>query len=104
MDLMRNQNPLPFDTATVADGNKTYRISPPIPAGFLPPGWQWAYAPTRATNRDMNKPYRKGHTGTTVIDFFVVSPNVEVLNINTLRQDFEFSDHRAVGMRVRLGR
>lgn len=99
-----NQNPLPFDTSMVSDGNKTHLITPPIPADFLPAGWKWAYDPTKATNRDVNEPYLPGHTGTTIIDFFVVSPNVEVLDVNTLPQDFEFSDHQAVGMRVRLGK
>jgi len=99
-----NQNPIPFDHTLVTDGNRTHRITPPIPADFLPAGWQWAFDPAKATNRNVNEPYLKGHTGTTIIDFFVVSPNVEVLNVNTLPQDFEYSDHQAVEMRVRLGR
>jgi len=99
-----NQNPLPFNPDSITDRNKTHRITPPIPADFLPTGWQWACDLTRVTNRDVNEPYMKGHTGTTIIDFYVVSPNVEVLGVNTLQQDFEYSDHRAVGMRVRLER
>jgi endonuclease/exonuclease/phosphatase family metal-dependent hydrolase len=99
-----NQNPLPFDPSAVIDENITHRITPPIPADFLPAGWQWAFDPSKATNRNVNESYRKGHTGTTIIDFFVVSPNIQVLNINTHPQDFEFSDHQAVEMRVKLGR
>jgi endonuclease/exonuclease/phosphatase family metal-dependent hydrolase len=97
-----NQNPLPFDPAAITDGNKTHLILPPIQAGFLPEEWHWAYDPLRSSNRDVNEPYLKGHTGTTIIDFFVVSPNVEVLGVKTLAQNFEFSDHQAVEMRVRL--
>jgi endonuclease/exonuclease/phosphatase family metal-dependent hydrolase len=97
-----NQNPLPFDTANITDGNKPHLIIPPIPADFLPAGWKWAFDSSRASNRDVNEPYLKGHTGTTIIDFFVVSPNVELLEVKTLAQDFEYSDHQAVGMKVRL--
>jgi len=97
-----NQNPLPFDTANIADGNKSHFITPPVPADFVPAAWKWAFDGMRATNRDVNEPFLKGHTGTTIIDFYVVSPNIELLGIKTIAQDFEFSDHQAVEMRVRL--
>lgn len=95
-----NQNPLPFDPAAITDSNKSYRITPPIPDDFIPADWKWAFDPEKATNRNVNEPYQKGHTGTTIIDFFVLSPNFEVLDVKTLPQGFLFSDHQAVQLKV----
>ena len=95
-----NQNPLPFDPAFITDGNIAYRITPPIPANFIPADWKWAFDPERATNRNVNESYQKGRTGTTIIDFFVLSPNIELLEVKTLPQDFTFSDHQAVQMKI----
>jgi len=99
-----NQNPLPFDPAATTDGNKAHRITPPIPADFIPGDWKWAFDPERATNRDVNESYQKGRTGTTIIDFFVLSPNLEVLEVKALSRDFVFSDHQAVQLKVRFSR
>ena len=99
-----NQNPAPFDPATISDGNKAYRINPPIPGDFIPVGWTWAFDPAKATNRNVNEPYLKGHTGTTIIDFFVLSPNIELMEVKTLPQGFLYSDHQSVQMKVRLSR
>ena len=77
-------------------------ISPGIPADFLPKGFTWAFDPNNATNRDVDKPYTKGKTPTTVIDFFVLSPNVKLISANTVQNNFEFSDHQPVGVEVEL--
>lgn len=95
-----NQNPLPFDPAAITDGNKAYRITPSIPANFMPDGWKWAFDPKRATNRNVNEPYQKGRTGTTIIDFFVLSPNMKMVEVKTIPQGFLFSDHQAVQLKV----
>jgi endonuclease/exonuclease/phosphatase family metal-dependent hydrolase len=97
-----NQNPILFDPDAITDGNKVHQISPPIPEGFIPGDWKWTYDPKRASNRDVNEPYQKGHTGTTIIDFFILSPNLEMLEVNTLPWDFRFSDHQAVLLKVRF--
>jgi endonuclease/exonuclease/phosphatase family metal-dependent hydrolase len=73
-------------------------IEPVIEPDFLPDGWQWVFDPETPTNRDVNLPYQKGTTKTTIIDFFVVSPNVEVLDISTDNLGFEWSDHQPVKM------
>jgi endonuclease/exonuclease/phosphatase family metal-dependent hydrolase len=97
-----NQNPLPFIKDDIKDGNSVKAISPGIPANFLPAGFTWAFDPKYPTNRDVNKPYTKGETLTTIIDFFVLSPNITLLTTNTLQTNFEFSDHQPVGMIVEL--
>jgi endonuclease/exonuclease/phosphatase family metal-dependent hydrolase len=97
-----NQNPLPFNTATIKDGNVVKSISPPIPDTFLPEGWHWAFDPNYPTNRDVNESFTKGKTPTTIIDFFIVSPNIEVKNVTTLSIDFDVADHQPVRMVVEL--
>lgn len=97
-----NQNPLSFNQDSIQDGNAVRTISPGIPADFLPAGFTWAFDPKYPTNREVNEPYTKGKTLTTIIDFFVLSPNITLLTANTLQTNFEFADHQPVGMIVEL--
>jgi endonuclease/exonuclease/phosphatase family metal-dependent hydrolase len=97
-----NQNPPAFDTAAVQDNYRVKTISPPIPGDFIPEGWQYAWDPRHPTNRDVNIPYRDGETLTTLIDFFVISPNVGLLSVETIPTGFAESDHQPVVMKVFL--
>ncbi len=97
-----NQNPLPYNKENIRDGNVAYAISPGIPADFLPAGFTWAFDPGNPTNRDVDIPYTKGKTRTTIIDFFVLSPNITMLATKTLQTGFEFADHQPVEMVVAL--
>ena len=73
-------------------------ISPGIPADFLPEGFTLAFDQNNATNRNVDKPYTKGKTPTTVIDFFMLSPNVKLISANTVQNNFEFADHQPLGI------
>jgi endonuclease/exonuclease/phosphatase family metal-dependent hydrolase len=86
-----------------SNGDVGREIEPAIEPDFFPEGWQWVFDPDIPSNRDVNQPYTKGKTPTTIIDFFVVSPNVSVLDITTDDLAFEWSDHHPVRMRFRLG-
>ncbi len=97
-----NQNPLPYNMEKVQDGNLVYAISPGIPVDFLPSGFSWAFDPNRATNRNVDTPYSKGKTPTTIIDFLILSPNVSLISANTVQNNFEFADHQPVGIEVEL--
>lgn len=97
-----NQNPVPFHKESIQDGNIVHVISPGIPADFLPAGFTWAFDPKYPTNRDVDIPYAKGKTRTTIIDFFILSPNITMLSTNTIQTGFEFADHQPVGMEVEL--
>lgn len=97
-----NQNPAPLKNPTV---EKTYRfrfIHPPIPDDFLPDGWQYAWDSKHSTNRDVDVPYIAGTTTSTIMDFFVISPGVELLFIKTRPTGFDVSDHQPVEMKVVL--
>lgn len=97
-----NQNPLPFNKYSIRDGNAVTAISPGIPADFLPEGFTWAFDPNFPTNRDVDKPYTKGKTLTTIIDFIVLSPNIRLISTNTLPNNFQFADHQPLGIVVDL--
>jgi endonuclease/exonuclease/phosphatase family metal-dependent hydrolase len=97
-----NQNPLTYSPDSIRDGNKAKSISPGIASDFLPSGFTWAFDPQHPTNRDVDKPYEKGITPTGIIDFFILSPNIKLLTVNTLPTNFEFADHQPVGMILEL--
>lgn len=72
-----------------------------FPADRALQAWQWAIDATRPTCRTLERPYRPGVNYTCVIDGFLVSPNVEVLGVETLDLGFVNSDHNPVRLRVR---
>jgi endonuclease/exonuclease/phosphatase family metal-dependent hydrolase len=75
-----------------------------IEAGFPAEGWTWAYDPKVPTNRKAAEVYEPGKTFVTLIDFYLLSPNVELLSVRGVDTDFRWSDHQPVGMSVRLKR
>ncbi|HWB64351.1 MAG TPA: endonuclease/exonuclease/phosphatase family protein [Chitinophagales bacterium] len=66
------------------------------------PGWSYVYDSTTATNRKNETSYVEGVTFKTIIDYFYVSPNVEVESIKGIDLGFDYSDHNPVKMQVRL--
>ena len=81
-----------FDTV-----NLTY-----IEAGYPSPDWAWAYDPSLPTNRRVSAPYNRETSLTTVIDFYLVSPNIEIEKVQTVDTGFRLSDHQPVELTVRL--
>ena len=96
-----NNNPQGFKPSTIISGDAVTTIDPVIEPGFLP-GWQFIFDPSQPTNRNVDMAYEKGKTKTTIIDFYVVSPNVGVTSIKTIPTGFENSDHQPVVMGIRL--
>lgn len=72
-----------------------------LEADALPEGWQYAYDGNSATCRLLNKPYDET-CQQYVIDGFLVSPNVQIENVETVELDFEHSDHNPVRLDVTL--
>ncbi len=71
----------------------------PFPYEELPPGWSVAVDKATPSVRTNERPYRKGENFTTVIDGFVVSPNVRADSVTAHDLDFQFSDHQPVSAR-----
>jgi endonuclease/exonuclease/phosphatase family metal-dependent hydrolase len=95
-----NQNPPGLEISDIGG----YKLKPlrPIPQDLMPEGWNWAFDGSLPTNRDVDKPFDKTSTNCTTIDFFLVSPNIEVLKTRTLDLGFENSDHLPVLLKIRL--
>ena len=74
-----------------------------VPDDFPSKAWQWVSDSTHKSNRKVDTPFIKGVTYTTTFDFFLLSPNVKLVDINTLVRDFEYADHEPVLLRVQLG-
>jgi len=66
------------------------------------PEWKWVYDQKIPTNRRLVAPYDEKTTLTTVIDFFLVSPNIAVKQVQGVHLDFEHSDHHPVKLDIRL--
>lgn len=69
---------------------------------ILPEGWSFAYDYSAATCRLLDAPY-SDESQKYVIDGFIISPNVELIEVNTVDLDFTYSDHNPVKLTVRLG-
>lgn len=72
-----------------------------IPPDYLV-GWGWAFDKSIPTNRKLTEAYTKGKTFTTLIDFYLLSPNVELVEVKAVDLDFAYSDHQPVKMKFVL--
>lgn len=96
-----NNNPRGFHSNSIRSGDIAKTVDPPLDDSFLP-GWRFVFDSLAPSNRDVDMPYQKGRTKTTIIDFYVVSPNVEVESVHTVATGFNFSDHQPVIMKAIL--
>lgn len=95
-----NMNPPQFDSTKVLPVYKTRLIKPGIPGDFIENGWQVAYDPLHTTNRYVDKSYKEGETYSTLIDFFVLSPNIKLESIRAIPYGYKESDHQPVELKV----
>ena len=72
-----------------------------MPRDAVPDGWTIAVDPARPTVRTLYKPYVPGENFTGIIDGFIVSPNVEVIEVETRDTGFLHSNHAPVTARFR---
>ncbi len=73
-----------------------------IEPGYPAADWTWAFDAEYPTNRRVMKPYKVGETPTTLIDYFLLSPNIELLDVSGFDLDFTYSDHQPVRINFRL--
>ncbi|MFW6328355.1 MAG: endonuclease/exonuclease/phosphatase family protein [Bacteroidota bacterium] len=73
-----------------------------LPKNYLPRGWKFVYDEDIPTNRRVKTPFDPESTPTTIIDFFLISPNVEKVHVNTVNLHFDYSDHQPVVLTVKL--
>ncbi|MBE9467187.1 MAG: endonuclease/exonuclease/phosphatase family protein [Bacteroidetes bacterium] len=63
---------------------------------FLPQSWKWIFDKNTSTNRSLEAKYLPEKTHTSIIDFFVISPNIKGLCVETINLRFENSDHQPI--------
>ncbi len=97
-----NQCPPHFRFDSFMPGNAKGYSQGNLPTDFFPEEWAFAYDPVVPTNRKARDPYIKGKTFETLIDFFLVSPNVRLRSVRGISQGFEYSDHQPVMVTVAL--
>ena len=98
-----NQNPPDYKPEKITNGDYAVKNDlGNIPVNFMPEGWHWAFDETTPTNRFVVSDYEKHKTPTTIIDYFLVSPNVEVISVSTTDLGFAYSDHNPVSLKVTL--
>jgi hypothetical protein len=61
----------------------------------MPASWKWV-SDGNTTNRFLDVPYRKGKTKETLLDFFLVSPNVNPISTKRIDKNYANSDHNPV--------
>lgn len=74
-----------------------------IPSDYLPTEWKWAYDSSIPSNRSVVAAYDPATTTTTVIDYFLVSPDIEISAVKGVNLNFRNSDHNPVIITVKLG-
>lgn len=92
-----NQSPPNFPLTTFGDNYIVpfFKLTN-IGENFMPVGWTWAYDSTEPTNRYLNESYVLGRNYTGILDFFLLSPNVRMVNCKTQNLNFKHSDHNPV--------
>ncbi len=68
----------------------------PFPKDWTPVGWKWRYDSKVPSVRSDEKSYIKGENFTTIIDGFLVSPNVEIKSVKAFDLGFRYSDHNPI--------
>ena len=89
------------------EGIPTYNMAKPDPKYHVPDvypaaGWHWAWDPAVPTNRSLKAVFDPATTERGILDFYLLSPNVELIEVQTLDLGFAFSDHQPVQLQVRL--
>ena len=101
-----NQNPpgVSNDQVSIAAGvlpSTSYQPSQ-IDEKFMPGNWQWVFDPTVPTSRSLVDVLDYGRTSVALIDYYLISPNIEAIEVKGFNLKFQYSDHNPVMMNIRL--
>lgn len=64
--------------------------------------WTWAYDLALPTNRRVSVPYQQESSLTTIIDCYLLSPNINAEEVETIDTEFQYSDHQPVRLVAKL--
>jgi hypothetical protein len=97
-----NQNPPGYKPSDDYNKHKFFPSIVKMNPDFMPDGWKWAYDNKAPTNRQNDKPFTVGDNGTTCLDYYLVSPNIDLIDVEVIDLKFEDSDHNPVYLRAKL--
>lgn len=97
-----NQNPPGYKTSGNYNGHVFIPSQVKMNDNFMPSDWEWAYDNSAPTNRHNDKPFTIGINGTTCLDYYLLSPNLDVIDVRVMDLMFESSDHNPVYLKVEL--
>jgi len=99
-----NQNFPGIDPQRFAIKHSDYFVPGNLSPALLSAGWQYAADTQTPSCRLLNEPYSGDPQKTQlyVIDGFILSPNIELISVNTFDLGFKYSDHNPVKLEVRL--
>lgn len=93
----------------IADSLHTFTTEQKVPEWVyvleqkdLAEGFSFASAKNVPTCRSTDMPYTKGVNYSVVLDGFIISPNVEIVRVENIDTDFEYSDHNPVVFEFKL--
>jgi endonuclease/exonuclease/phosphatase family metal-dependent hydrolase len=95
-------NQSPPDFKPEFSNNQINKDQMMMTSDYLPTDWKWVYDNNTPSNRTVIAAYDQATTTTTVIDIFLLSPNVRGISVNCINLNFENSDHNPVRVKVRL--
>jgi endonuclease/exonuclease/phosphatase family metal-dependent hydrolase len=72
-----------------------------LPKDFLK-GWKIACVTEKPSNRNLQKAYNPKETLTSLIDFYIVSPNIEICDLKLIDLKFQNSDHQPILLSFRF--
>jgi endonuclease/exonuclease/phosphatase family metal-dependent hydrolase len=98
-----NQNPPNLEKENFGEykENSNFILSS-IDKNIFSEDWKFAFDNNNPTNRALTAPYKEGETPVTILDFFLLSPNIKMLKIETINKNFENSDHNPVHLQFKL--
>lgn len=73
-----------------------------IPETFEPKGFTWVFDGNTPTCRNAGKEYIEGYNFLSVIDGFMISDNIELIEVQGINSNFKYSDHNPVKMKIKL--
>ncbi|MBQ8379771.1 MAG: endonuclease [Clostridia bacterium] len=75
-----------------------------LPEDYLPEGWKFAVDTDSPTTRLLNEEYSGNYENTQlyIVDGFVISPNLECQSVETIENNFSYSDHHPVKINIKL--
>jgi endonuclease/exonuclease/phosphatase family metal-dependent hydrolase len=95
-------NQSPPDFKPEFSGNQINTQQMMMTSDYLSPEWKWKYDNHTPSNRTVITAYDPSSTTTTILDFFLLSPNIEEISVKCINLNFENSDHNPVKIKVKL--